>query len=109
MKKIILVYLSLISFVSFAQIKGDVTIEWLEKKEMSFGDFKVTVPQFRGSSYYFDFSKKAIIYTLKISESASFDENDLQITNIVYEPIPTSQLGELALECFPKQIGRAHV
>lgn len=102
MKKIILVYLSLISFVSFAQIKGDVTIEWLEKKEMSFGDFKVTVPQFRGSSYYFDFSKKAIIYTLKISESATFNENDLQITNITYEPIPTSQLGELALENISK-------
>ncbi|MFV5686472.1 type IX secretion system sortase PorU [Flavobacterium sp. GB2R13] len=102
MKKIILVYLSLISFVSFAQIKGDVTIEWLEKKEMFFGDFKVAVPQFSGNSYYFDFSKKAIIYTLKISESASFDENDLQITNIVYESIPTPQLGELALENIPK-------
>ena len=46
MRKILLVYLSLIPFVSFAQIKGDVTIEWLEKKEMSFGDFKVNIPQF---------------------------------------------------------------
>lgn len=102
MKKIILVYLSLISFVSFAQIKGDITIEWLEKKEIFFGDFKTTVPKFSGNSYYFDFSKKTITYTLKISESASFNENDLQITNIIYEPISISQLGELALENIPE-------
>ncbi|MBP6182312.1 type IX secretion system sortase PorU [Flavobacterium sp.] len=104
MKKIILVYLSLISFVSFAQIKGDVTIEWLEKKELFFGDFKISVPQFSGNSYYFDTSKKALFYTLNLSESASFNENDLLITNVVYESILTSQLGELALENIPKTL-----
>ncbi|MFV7235066.1 type IX secretion system sortase PorU [Flavobacterium sp. ZB4R12] len=102
MKKILLVYLSLIPFVSFAQIKGDMLLEWLEKKEISFGDFKINVPQFSGNSYYYDVSKKALFYTLSISESASFNENDLQISNIVYESILTSQLGELALENIPK-------
>ncbi|TRW99749.1 type IX secretion system sortase PorU [Flavobacterium gawalongense] len=102
MRKILLVYLSLIPFVSFAQIKGDMLLEWLEKKEISFGDFKINVPQFSGNNYYYDVSKKALFYTLSISESASFNENDLQISNIVYESILTSQLGELALENIPK-------
>lgn len=102
MRKILLVYLSLIPFVSFAQIKGDMFLEWVEKKEISFGDFKINVPQFSGNSYYYDVSKKALSYTLRLSESASFNENDLQISNIVYESILTSQLGELALENIPK-------
>lgn len=102
MRKILLVYLSLIPFVSFAQIKGDMFLEWVEKKEISFGDFKINVPQFSGNSYYYDVSKKALSYTLRLSESASFNENDLQISNIVYESILASQLGELALENIPK-------
>ncbi|MFV5694758.1 type IX secretion system sortase PorU [Flavobacterium sp. LB3P122] len=101
MKKILLVYLCLISFVSFAQIKGDVTIEWLEKTEMSFGHFKINIPQFSGNSYYYDVSKKELFYTLNLSESATFNENDLQITNVLYESIPTSELGELTLENIP--------
>ncbi|MFV8374474.1 type IX secretion system sortase PorU [Flavobacterium sp. LB1P71] len=102
MRKTLLVYLCLVSFVSFAQIKGDVSIKWLEKKEMTFGDFKINIPQFSGNNYYYDISKKALFYTLNLSESTTFNENDLQITNIVYESIPDSELGELALENIPR-------
>jgi hypothetical protein len=102
MRKILLACLCLISFVSFAQTKGDVTIEWLEKKELSFGAFKINVPQFSGNSYQYDVSKKALFYTLTLSQSTSFNENDLQITNVVYESIPVTELGELILENIPK-------
>ena len=69
MKKKFLVYLVLIPFVSLAQIKGDITIEWLEKQEMSFGDFKINIPQFSGNCYDYNASHKALFYTLNISES----------------------------------------
>ncbi len=103
MKKLLLVYLSLIPFVSFAQIKGDISIEWLEKKEMSFGDFKVNIPQFYGNAYDYDPNKKMLFYTLKLSESNAFNENSIQVTNIVYETITIDQLGDLALENIPKK------
>ncbi|HQZ25416.1 MAG TPA: hypothetical protein PLD18_08960, partial [Flavobacterium sp.] len=64
MKKTLLVYLILIPFVSFAQIKGEATIEWLEKNEMFFGENKINIPQFVGSSFSYDSSKKAIYLTL---------------------------------------------
>ncbi|MFV8341328.1 type IX secretion system sortase PorU [Flavobacterium sp. XS2P39] len=102
MRKILLVCLSLIPFVSFTQIKGDVSLDWLEKKEISFGNYKINAPQFTGNSYFFDVSKKAIFYTLKIADSGDFNENDLRILNVVYEAILSSQLGELALENIPK-------
>jgi len=95
MKKKLLVYFVLIPFISFAQMKGDVTIEWLEKNEMSFGDFKINVPNFVGSSYHYDTSKKTISFTLNLTESSSFNGNAVEITNVVYESLNTSQLGDL--------------
>ena len=100
MRKALLIYLSLIPFISFAQVSGNITIEWLEKKEISIGNILINAPQFSGKNYYYDVSKNAITYTLKISESASFDEKNIQITNLVYESIPTSYLGDLD----PKEI-----
>ena len=102
MKKALLIYLTLIPLVSFAQIKGDITIEWLEKKEMSFGDFTINIPQFTGNSYEYDASKKALFYTLNLSETNSFNGNSVQITNVVYETMTISQLGDLNLDNIPK-------
>ena len=102
MRKLLLAYLSLIPLASFAQIREDITLEWLEKKEISFGNYTNNVPQFSGNNYFYDISKKMIFYNLEIKEVVSFNKNDLQITNITYEPLTVSQLGELTLENIPK-------
>ncbi|WP_281336601.1 type IX secretion system sortase PorU [Flavobacterium eburneipallidum] len=101
MRKKILAFLVLIPFISFAQLKGDITIEWLEKTEMSFGDFKINVPQFSGNCYNFSFAQKSLIYTLNLTESNSLEEKSVQITNIVYEPLTSSQVGDLNLSTIP--------
>ena len=102
MKKKFLVYLLLVPFVSLAQFKGDITIEWLEKQEMSFGDFKINIPQFSGSSYNYNTSEKALFFTLNLSETNSFNQNSVQLTNVVYESIATSQIGDLSPENIPR-------
>ncbi|MDI5899020.1 type IX secretion system sortase PorU [Flavobacterium yafengii] len=102
MRKILLVYLSLLPFVSFAQIKGDTTIEWTDKKEMAYGDFKIIIPQFTGESFHYNASQKTLLYTLKIKEPVSFDEGKVKLTNVIYETITTAQLGDLAPENIPK-------
>ncbi|SFE74055.1 type IX secretion system sortase PorU [Flavobacterium xueshanense] len=104
MRKILLAFLALIPLVSLAQIKGDVTLEWLEKKEMSYGDFKVIIPQFTGNSFHYDASIKALIFTLNTKQSVTFDEAKVQITNVIYEPMTLSQLGDLSSENIPKTI-----
>ena len=102
MKKSFIIYFTLIPLISFAQAKGDIAIEWLEKKEMYFGDFKINVPLFTGKSYSFDSSGKSIYYILNLTESGFFDGNSIQITNVIYESVLASQLGDLALENIPK-------
>lgn len=98
MKKLFLIVLILLHFISFAQIKDDVTINWTEKKEMSYGDFKVSIPQFTGSSFHYDHSNKTLLYTLKLKEPVSFDQGKVLITNINYETISVAQLGDLSPE-----------
>ena len=98
MRKILLAILALIPIVSLAQIKGDVTLEWLEKKEMSYGDFKVIIPQFIGNSFHYDATNKTLVFTLNVKQSVTFDEAKVQITNVIYEPMTLSQLGDLSSE-----------
>jgi len=102
MKKTLLVYLTLIPLMSFAQMKGDIAIEWLEKKEISFANFKINIPEFVGNSYDYNASKKALFYTLNITESSTINETPVEITNVVYESITASQLGDLDPANIPK-------
>ncbi|RTZ03659.1 type IX secretion system sortase PorU [Flavobacterium sp. GSP6] len=104
MRKIILAYLVLFPFISFAQIKGDATIDWLEKKEMSYGDFKVTIPFFLGNSFHYNATAKTLLFTLKINEPVSFDEGKIQVTNIIYESITAAELGDLDIVNLPKTV-----
>lgn len=104
MRKLLLFNLLLISFISHAQTTGDVTIEWLKKTEMYYGNFKINIPQFSGNAYHYNASEKMLYYTLKLNESSSFDENNIQITNVSYESIPASALGDLDIGSIPKSI-----
>ena len=102
MRKTLLVYLILIPFVSFAQIKGNISIEWLENKEMFVGNSKIIIPKFIGNSYHYDPSKKSLFFILSLSESNYSNENNIQLSNIVYESLSASQLGDLDPENITK-------
>lgn len=104
MKKIFLFCFVLFPFVLIAQIKGNVAIDWITKNEITVRNYKLNVPQFVGNSYSFDASNKSIFYVLNLSESGVFDEKSIQITNIVFEPLSESQLGDLSKERIPKNI-----
>ncbi|QBN18669.1 type IX secretion system sortase PorU [Flavobacterium nackdongense] len=100
MRKTLLAYLFLIPFVSFAQIKGDLTLEWLEKKEMFFGESKLNIPQFAGNSFNYDSGKKALFFIYNLNDSSL--GNNVQLSNIVYEPLNETQIGDLDPLNIPK-------
>jgi hypothetical protein len=104
MRNLLLFNLLLISFISYAQTRGSVTIEWLESTEMYYGSSKINIPQFSGVGYHYNVSEKSLYYSLKISELGSFDENNIQITNITYESISASKLGALDTGKIPNSI-----
>ncbi|MDW8850313.1 type IX secretion system sortase PorU [Flavobacterium sp. MMLR14_040] len=101
MKQAIILYLFLIPFVSFSQINGGLTLDWQNKKEMSFGEYKIIIPYFTGSSFRFDTTKKSITLLLKLGESSSSNSSSVSLTNVIYETISITDLGDLTLQNIP--------
>ncbi|KQB38332.1 type IX secretion system sortase PorU [Flavobacterium aquidurense] len=102
MKQALILYLFLLPFISFSQINREFTIDWQNKKEMSFGDLKIKIPYFSGGSFRYDTTKKSITLLLNLNESGYSNSNSIQITNIVYESISLTELGDLAIENIPE-------
>ncbi|MBS7229964.1 type IX secretion system sortase PorU [Flavobacterium psychroterrae] len=103
MKQVIILYLFLLPFISFSQVNRDFTIDWQNKKEMSFGTSKIKIPYFSGSSFRYDTTKKSITLLLNLNESGFSNNNSIQITNVIYEAVSISELGDLSLENIPEK------
>ena len=103
MKQALILYLFLIPIISFSQINGNFTLDWQNKKDMSFGDSKIKIPYFSGNSFRYDTTKKSIILLLNLSETNYSNSNSVQITNIIYEPMSVADLGDLSHENIPEK------
>ncbi|MBF4514796.1 type IX secretion system sortase PorU [Flavobacterium sp. ANB] len=101
MKQAIILYIFLLPIFSFSQINGSLTLDWQSKKEMSYGDFKITIPYFTGNSFRYDTTKKNITLLLNLSESGSSNGNSVVLTNIIYESVSIAELGDLTLQNIP--------
>jgi hypothetical protein len=101
MKKIFFILLLFLPLISLAQSKSKITLEWVEKKEMFYGNSKVIIPQFLGSGFHYDEVNKTIQLTLKTDEAFSFDQGNVLISNTIYEPITVNELGDLSIENIP--------
>jgi Peptidase family C25 len=98
MKKIYFYIFLFCGVMVFAQQRKNITIDWIDKANYSFGEYKVNVPIFKTDSYNFDFAKKEIFFTCKVNVSDLVDENSLVLSDIVYESIIESQLGDINRE-----------
>jgi len=103
MKQALIVYLLLLSFTSFSQINGSLTLDWQSKKETGFGTEKLIIPTFTGNAFRFDITKKSITLLTKLPESNYSINNTLLLSNIIYESVSSAELGNLTLENIPNQ------
>lgn len=104
MKKILALCFFISFFTTNSQSKGDVIMNWTEKNELSFGTYKINVPQFSGENFNYNTNKKAIEWVLKLVDSNIYDESSIQITNVVFENISAGQIGDLSIENIPSQL-----
>jgi hypothetical protein len=65
--------------MSFAQQRGDITINWKPTKPVSYGDFEITMPQFDLKNFQFRTDIGQIIYNIKIPQSSSVSESSPDI------------------------------
>ena len=92
------------SITTFSQQKGSISIQWSEKSELSYGNFKYNVPQIKSENFSFDISKRVISFNLNLAQTGLIDENSLQISNIIYKDISVGELGDLNLKNIPNSI-----
>jgi hypothetical protein len=104
MKKTLYILFLLFSVICFGQQKGEIMVTWNSKSPISFGSYKLTVPRFNDANFQFDAYKKQLFFNLKVAVSSKIDENSLRITNVVYENIDESELGDLSIKAIPSQI-----
>ena len=102
--KVKFIFFLLISIATFSQQKGNITLLWSEKSELSFGSYKYNIPQIKSENFSFDNSKKAVFYNLNLPQTGIIDENSLQITNVIYEDISIAELGDLNSKNIPNSI-----
>jgi hypothetical protein len=107
MKQTLILYLFLVPIFSFSQINGSLTLDWQSKKEMSYGDYKITIPYFTGSSFRYDTTKKSITLLLNMSDSGSLSGNSVVLTNVIYESVSSAELGDLTLKNIPDRPNEA--
>jgi len=87
-----------------AQQTGSVAVDWIEKTNYPYNDFKFTIPQFQSDSYNFNPIRKEIFYSKKFPSTVFIDENSIQISNVVFETIQELQLGDLNKSNIPNTI-----
>ncbi len=96
---ICLLFLS--TFLAIAQEQGNASLNWTDKKELSYGRFSYMVPQFNPQNYEFNVYAKTLSYALTITLDNKVNGNAIQITNLVFEPISESQLGDISIKNIP--------
>ncbi|MCA6423983.1 MAG: type IX secretion system sortase PorU [Flavobacterium sp.] len=105
MKKIFTFILLVLNIsLAISQEQGSVVLNWTEKKELSYGNFSFSVPQFNAVNYMFDTYNKTLKFSLQIKLNNLVNENGLQISNPVFESISENQLGDLSTKNIPTEL-----
>ena len=103
MRNLAFYFILLFPFLTFAQIKGNISVEWLDNNITS-SNTKQQFPVFKGDSYYYDAYQQSLYSNLNLNTSNTLDEKSLQIINVAYETISVSTLGNLVLANIPTSI-----
>lgn len=104
MRNLILLYILLISFTSFSQQSGSITIEWSTNRKLSSETNKFNLPLFSLQHLSFDDINKELHYNHKFITSLPADETSIKASNIVFENITENELGDLNKDRIPSQI-----
>lgn len=93
--------MAFIPAVSFSQIKGEIKLNWFEKKEMYYGTNQIVIPYFSGDEFHYDDFSQSIRAHYIVPSYRGFQDGDLQVNSIVYESIDKELLGDLNLNNLP--------
>ncbi|MBD3583648.1 type IX secretion system sortase PorU [Flavobacterium selenitireducens] len=95
MKKAVLFSILFLSNLCFSQQSGTAALTWTDVSEYVNGGSKARIPQFNVSNMHFDWAEMSLSYTLSVPQNGPVNPTSLQLSNVVYETISQSALGDL--------------
>ncbi|HSD06859.1 type IX secretion system sortase PorU [Flavobacterium sp.] len=104
MRNVFLYFILLYPILNFAQIKGDIIIDWEENNAIYPTNNKSQTPVFKGNNYFHDTFTQTLYYNLNLNTSADLDARSIQIINITYESILPSAIGNLNINNIPSSV-----
>ncbi len=102
MKKIITTLFLIISLTGFTQKSGKINLNWTLDSKIPFESFEFKTPFFQTENFELKLSEKQILFNLIIQDIGFANEKSLKISNLIYEPINLSQLGDLDFNLIPE-------
>lgn len=104
-KNILFLLLVLLCFVGFAQEQGTVSVAWKPKSTYTVGDNSYLLPQFNVENFQFNAIENNVVFFKTIPTTTLYDEKKaLEISNVVYEFISESELGDISKKNLPSTI-----
>lgn len=104
-KNILFLLFFLVCFVGFSQEQGTVSIVWKSNSSYTIGDNSYLLPQFNVENFQFNAVENSVVFFKTISTSSLFDEKGaLEISNVVYESINESELGDVSKRNLPSTL-----
>lgn len=104
-KNILFLLLVLLCFVGFAQEQGAVSVAWKPKSTYTVGDNSYLLPQFNSENFQFNAIENSVVFFKTIPTTTLYDEKKaLEISNVVYEFISESELGDISKKNLPSTI-----
>ncbi len=104
MKKYLLLILLSVTFFCFGQQREELVVEWKPAEKFYIDSIPFLIPQFKIENLEFNAVDKTLLFRKRINVQVPVDENSLQISNIVYEPIAREDLKDLSFGKLPTQL-----
>lgn len=103
MKKIFIVLFFIFAH-SYGQLSRNLSLNWVAKSSYIMGDGSYSIPQFQSETFYFDLNLKKIEYQSVFPVDQLVSETDFEISNLVYESIDVSELGDLNVNAISNRL-----
>ncbi len=104
MRKNFLLFLFFSSIYGFSQQTANVVLEWTGTGKVSYGTFEVNIPRIKSEGFHYDLSKRSVSFAVRIPVQSALTQSSLQISNVVYESLPQSSLGDINPASIPTDI-----
>ena len=104
MKNLFLVLFLGLTSVAFSQLKGDVKLEWIDKKEMFHGDRTVLIPSLKNTGFVYHADEQSISLTHAVNGADIGALSKIEINSVDYESVSQEELGDLSLASIPSKL-----